>query len=88
MITPRMDPMPPKTTMDRMMADSMKVKLAGLIKVVLAANMVPAMPAQVAPRAKGGELGPGLVDAHGLAGDLVLAQGHPSPAQTGILEAD
>jgi len=31
--------MPPRTTMDRMMADSMKVKLAGLMNVVLAARM-------------------------------------------------
>jgi len=47
-----MDPIPPKTTMDRIMADSRKVKLAGLTKVVLAAKMTPTRPAQVEPRAK------------------------------------
>ena len=48
--------------------DSHRVKLAGLMKVVLAANTTPANPAQVAPREKGHELGLALVDAHGLAG--------------------
>jgi len=43
--------MPPKTTTHRMMMDSHSVKLAGLIKVVLAANTTPAIPAQVAPMA-------------------------------------
>ncbi len=38
--------------MDRMIADSMKVKLAGLMNVVLAAKTTPAMAAQVAPSAK------------------------------------
>jgi hypothetical protein len=37
---------------DYIIADSRNVKLAGLTKVVLAANMTPTMPAQVAPRAK------------------------------------
>jgi hypothetical protein len=34
------------------MADSRKVKLAGLMKVVLAAKRTPAIPAHVAPKAK------------------------------------
>ena len=52
MTTPTMEPMPPSTTMERIMADSMKVKLAGLMKVVLAAKMTPAKPAQQELRAK------------------------------------
>ena len=55
-----------------MMMDSQMVKLAGLMKVVLAANITPPMPAQVAPRAKAGELGLGFVNPHGLAGDFVF----------------
>ena len=31
MTTPVMEPMPPSTTMERIMADSMKVKLEGLM---------------------------------------------------------
>ena len=31
MATPAMEPMPPSTTMERIMADSMKVKLEGLM---------------------------------------------------------
>ena len=38
--------------MERIIADSMKVKLAGLMKVVFAAKMTPTIPAHVAPRAK------------------------------------
>ena len=51
MMTPAMEPMPPSTTMERIMADSMKVKLEGLMKVVLAAKMTPANPAQHEPSA-------------------------------------
>ncbi len=51
-MTPMIDPMPPNTTIESIMADSIKVKLAGLIKVVLAANITPTIPAQVAPSAK------------------------------------
>ena len=66
--------------------DSQMVKLAGLIKVVLAAKTTPPIPAQVAPRAKARQFGSGLVDAHGLAGDFVFPQGDPGPADPGILQ--
>ena len=56
MTTPTMEPMPPSTTMERIMADSMKVKLAGLMKLVLAAKMTPAKPAQQELRAKADSL--------------------------------
>lgn len=49
--TPLMDPMPPSTTMDSTMAESMKVKLAGLMKLMRAASRTPAKPAQQDPRA-------------------------------------
>ena len=50
--TPLIDPMPPSTTMDSTMAESMKVKLAGLMKLMRAASSTPAKPAQQEPRAK------------------------------------
>ena len=79
--------MPPRTTIERIIADSMKVKLAGLMKVVLAAKMTPTIPAQVAPRAKAVSLVLRLVDPHRLAGDLVFAQRDPGPADPRILQA-
>lgn len=59
-MTPTMEPIPPSTTMERIMADSMKVKLAGFMNVVLAARMHPTKPAHVAPRAKALSLVPVL----------------------------
>jgi len=50
-ITPSIEPMPPNTTTQRIMIDSHIVKLAGLIKVVFAANTTPPIPAHVAPSA-------------------------------------
>src|SRR5690606_14135966 len=49
-MTPNWDPMPPSTTMARMMADSMKLKDSGLTRPWRAANRQPAKPAKLAPR--------------------------------------
>ena len=43
--------MPPSTTMARMMADSMKVKLSGLMKPCRVAKKLPASPPNMAPMA-------------------------------------
>src|SRR5690606_16840963 len=51
-ITPNRDPMPPSTTMARMMADSMKVKDSGETSPWRAAKKLPAKPAKVAPMVK------------------------------------
>ena len=51
-MTPTCEPMPPNTTMARMMADSIKVKDSGLIKPWRAAKKHPAKPAKVAPMVK------------------------------------
>ena len=71
-----------------MITDSQMVKLAGLIKVVLAANTTPPMPAQVAPRAKALKFGLGLVNAHGLAGDFIIFQCNPGPANSRVFQSD
>ncbi|MNY44712.1 hypothetical protein D3C86_1797630 [compost metagenome] len=49
---PSCEPMPPSTTMARMIADSMKVKDCGLTRPWRAAKKLPAKPAKVAPRVK------------------------------------
>ena len=49
--TPTWLPMPPSTTIDRMIADSMKVKLSGLIKPFRLAKNEPAKPPNIAPNA-------------------------------------
>ena len=45
-------PRPPSTTMASTMADSMKVKLSGLMKAARVAKNAPAKPPKVAPMAK------------------------------------
>ena len=52
MVTPRIEPMPPRTTMARIMQLSMKVNEAGLMNWVLAAKRTPAKPAHAELRAK------------------------------------
>ncbi|MCY1529687.1 hypothetical protein D9M68_648470 [compost metagenome] len=49
---PSCEPMPPSTTMARMIADSMKVKDCGLTRPCRAAKKLPAKPAKQAPRVK------------------------------------
>ncbi len=49
MATPSWLPMPPSTTMARMIADSMKVKLSGLMKPWRVAKNAPASPPNNAP---------------------------------------
>ncbi len=49
MSTPRMEPMPPSTTMARMIADSMKVNEDGLMNPSIAAYITPPMPPKDAP---------------------------------------
>ena len=78
--TPICEPMPPSTTMARMIADSRKLKLSGETKPWRAAKKEPAKPPNMAPDREGGELGVGGVDAERAAGDLVLAQRFPGAA--------
>ncbi len=77
MATPIWLPMPPSTTMARIIADSMKVKHSGEMKPWRAAKNEPAKPPNIAPMRERGELGVGGVDAERAAGDLVLAQRLP-----------
>ena len=49
--TPSCEPMPPSTTIARMVADSMKVKLSGLTKPWRTAKNEPAKPPNIAPSA-------------------------------------
>src|SRR6185312_7133721 len=51
-ITPTCEPMPPRTTMDRISADSMKVKDSGFTKPWRAAKKAPPKPANMAPMVK------------------------------------
>ncbi len=55
-ITPSCEPMPPSTTMARMIADSMKVNDSGDTRPWRAAKKLPAKPAKVAPRVKADSL--------------------------------
>ena len=50
--TPVCEPIPPSTTIATIIADSIKVKLSGLIKAYLVAKKDPAKPPKVAPIAK------------------------------------
>ena len=50
--TPIWLPKPPSTTIARITANSMKVKLSGLMKVWRVAKKEPAMPPNIAPNAK------------------------------------
>ena len=54
--TPSWLPMPPSTTIARIVADSMKVKLSGLIKPCRVAKKQPAKPPNIAPIAKADSL--------------------------------
>ena len=49
-ITPSCEPMPPSTTMARMIADSIKVNDSGVTRPWRAAKKLPAKPANAAPR--------------------------------------
>ena len=49
MTTPSCEPRPPSTTMARMIADSMKVKLSGEMKPCRVAKKAPAKPPNMAP---------------------------------------
>ena len=77
--TPIWLPMPPSTTMARMMALSMKVKLSGADEALAGGEERAGEAAEHGAEREGGELGVGRVDAQRLAGDLVLAQRLPGP---------
>ena len=77
MATPIWLPMPPRTTIARIIALSMKVKDFGLMKPCRAAKNAPAKPPNTAPMRERRQLGVGRVDAERAAGDLVLAQCFP-----------
>ena len=66
--------------------DSHRVKLAGLMKVVLRGEHHSGESGPGSSQGEGHELGLALVDAHGLAGHLVLAQGDPGPSDPRILQ--
>src|SRR5690606_9741615 len=56
MITPGICPMPPSTTMHNTVMDSVRLKLSGLTKPCMDANMQPAIPPNDAPMAKASSL--------------------------------
>ena len=78
--TPICEPMPPSTTIARIVADSLKVKLSGLTKPWRTAKNEPARPPKKAPSANAVSLVLRGVDAERPAGDLVLAQRLPGAA--------
>ena len=79
--TPIWLPMPPSTTIARMIADSMKVKLSGLMKPWRVAKKRAGEAAEHGADGEGRELDVGRVDAERAAGDLVLAQRLPGAAE-------
>ena len=77
--TPNCEPMPPSTTMARMIADSRKLKLSGADEALPHGEERAGEAAEHGADGEGGELGVRGVDAERAAGDLVLAQGFPGP---------
>ena len=73
--------MPPSTTIARMMADSMKVKLSGLMKPWRVAKNDPAKPPNMALIVKAASLMLRRLMPSELAGDVVLAQRLPRSAE-------
>ena len=80
MATPSCEPMPPSTTMARIVADSMKVKLSGLTKPLAHGEERAGEAAEHRAERERRELGVGGVDAERAASDLVLAKRLPGPA--------
>ena len=80
MTTPIWLPMPPSTTMERIVADSMKVKDSGEMKRFARGEERAGEAGEHRADGEGGELGVGGVDAERAAGDLVLAQRFPGAA--------
>ena len=78
--TPIWLPMPPSTTIDRMVADSRKVKDSGEMKPWRVGEERAGEAGEHRAHGEGGELGVGGVDAERAAGDLVLAQRLPGAA--------
>ena len=73
--------------MQRIRTDSRRVKLAGLTKVVLAANRDPDHAGPEGSQGEGGQFGGGYVDPHRLRGDSVFPHRFPCTAETRVLEA-
>ena len=90
MATPIWLPMPPSTTMARIMADSMKVKDFGRDESLPRGEERAGEAAEHRADGESGELGVRGVDAERAAGDLVLAHGLPGPpdGQTAQPERD
>ena len=80
MATPIWLPMPPSTTIARMVADSMKVKDSGEMNACARREERAGEAGEHRAHGEGGELGIGGVDAERAAGDLVLAQRLPGAA--------
>ena len=80
-------PMPPRTTMARMIADSLKVNDSGEMKPWRAAKKTPASPPSMAPMAKAESLTLVDVHSHRLASDLVLAHRFPGAADRQAAQA-
>ena len=85
---PISEPMPPSTTMARMIANSRKTKDSGLTKPWRAAKNDAGEAAEHGAGGEGGELGGGGVDAERAAGDLVLAQRFPGAADRHAAQPD
>ena len=79
--TPVCDPIPPKTTMATIMADSINVKLSGLIKACRVAKKDPANPPNMAPTANAVSLvflGLTPKDLHAISSSLSASQALPT----------
>ena len=87
MATPICEPMPPSTTMARMIADSMKTKDSGRDEALPRGEEAAGEAAEHRADGEGGELGVGRVDAERAAGDLVLAQRLPGAADRQAAQA-
>ena len=78
--TPVCEPIPPRTTIATIIADSIKVKLSGLINACLVAKNEPANPPNIAPIAKAVSfvfLGLTPNDLHAISSSLKASQALP-----------
>ena len=80
-------PMPPSTTMTRMMVETVNWNMSGVAVVSLATWNVPAMRADRRADGEREQLVVDVVDAHRAGGKLVLAQRQPGAAGARVLQA-
>ena len=79
--------MPPRITMARMLIDSVNRKLAGKTECCQLASSAAGNAGEAGAGGESLELGHRGVHAHGLGGELVLADGLPGPAHPGMAQA-